>query len=222
MKSLIALVVGLLTVGCGESDGELPLQDDAMFAQKSPEEGVLMNIPLPPLRKEFRLQVGQVRAEKSNTGSALETGDTLLIEEKWVEASEFFQKFITNNPKHELIRYAYLGQGYALFHQGNYSEAIKSLELTVADGMRDKEGAKGQFLIGECYFEQKQYVKAIVGYAKVEALYNFPQWQSNAAYGMAQALLQKEKRDQARQILEGLIKKYPNTDAAKEAGKFLN
>ena len=88
---------------------------------------------------------------------------------------------------------------------------------TVAEGKRDDTGARGQFLLGECYLELKQYDKAVIEFSKVENLYKFPQWQSKAVYETARALLQTEDRDGARETLERLVKDYPETQAATAA-----
>ena len=102
-------------------------------------------------------------------------------------------------------------------NQENYPGAIKSFEPTVASGVRDDTGARAQFLLGECYLEREKYDKAIIEFAKVESLYAFPQWQSTSAYELAQALLRKENRDDARRQFERLIKRYPGTQAAAAA-----
>jgi TolA-binding protein len=101
-------------------------------------------------------------------------------------------------------------------NQEKYPGAIKSLEKTVTAGVRDDTGARAQFLLGECYLEQKNYDKAIIEFAKVE-LYAFPNWQSKAVYEMAQALLRKENRAGARKQFERLIQSYPETPAATAA-----
>jgi len=110
-----------------------------------------------------------------------------------------------------------LGLGWACQNLEEYPKAIASYEKTVAEGIRDDAGARAQFLLGECYLEKKNYDKAIIEYAKVESLYAFPQWQSKAAYELAQALLRKENREGARKQLERLIERYPDTKAAEAA-----
>ena len=174
---------------------------------------------------QAKVPVGQPDQARLQEQSLLRIGQCKAAMKIWVDSQKSFESFIESKPKHELIRTAYLGLGWAFQNQDNYPGAIKSFEKTVADGVRDDTGARAQFLLGECYFEQKQYDKAIIEFAKVEALYKFPQWQSKAAYEMAQALLQKENREGARKALERLIKSYPDTQAAalaKSEIKLLN
>ena len=164
-----------------------------------------------------KVPIGQVDQGRLQEQALLRIGQSKAAMEIWADSQKSFESFIESKPKHELIRTAYLGLGWAFQNQDNHPDAIKSFENTVADGVRDDTGARAQFLLGECYLEQKQYDKAIIEFAKVEALYKFPQWQSKAAYEMAQALLQKENREGARKTLERLIKDYPDTQAAAAA-----
>jgi len=164
-----------------------------------------------------KVPIGQVDQGRLQEQALLRIGQSKAAMEIWADSQKSFESFIESKPKHELIRTAYLGLGWAFQNQDNHPDAIKSFENTVADGVRDDTGARAQFLLGECYLEQKQYDKAIIEFAKVEALYKFPQWQSKAAYEMAQALLQKKNREGARKTLERLIKDYPDTQAAAAA-----
>ena len=156
-------------------------------------------------------QSGQSRLQQQ---ALLRDGQIKAAMELWMDSEKSFTAFIKEHTKHELIRTAYLGLGWAFQNQENYPKAIESYEKTVAAGVRDDAGARAQFLLGECYLERKQYDKAIIEFAKVESLYAFPQWQSKAAYELAQALLRKDKKEAARMQFERLIKRYPETKAA--------
>jgi len=147
----------------------------------------------------------------------LRVGQTKAAMELWQDSQKSFEAFIAANPKHELIRTAYLGLGWSCQNLENYPKAIESFGKTVKEGVRDDAGARAQFLLGECYLENKNFDKAIIEFAKVESLYAFPQWQSRAAYELAQSLLRKGNRDGARKQFERLIKRYPDTKAAEAA-----
>ena len=170
-------------------------------------------------------QLDQARLQQQ---ALLRDGQIKAAMELWVDSEKSFTAFIKDHTKHELIRTAYLGLGWALQNQENYPKAIGSYEKAVAAGIRDDTGARAQFLLGECYFEKEQYAKAIQEFGKVEFLYAFPQWQSKAAYELAQALLRlamekaaqgeekaaKKNKEAARMHFELLIKRYPETKAA--------
>jgi TolA-binding protein len=164
----------------------------------------------------MKTKVAQDQSDQSRLQqqALLREGQIKAAMELWMDSEKSFAAFVEAHPKHELIRTAHLGLGWALQNQENYPKAIESYEKTVAAGVRDDAGARAQFLLGECCLEKNQYDKAIIEFAKVESLYAFPQWQSKAAYELAQALLRKEKKDAARMQFERLIKRYPETKAA--------
>jgi len=157
--------------------------------------------------------------------SLLRIGQTLASLEDWDSAQQTFEQFIKSYPKHKLIRTARLGFGWVVHNQEKYPEAIVSYEKVVKDGVRDDTGARAQFLLGECYLEQKQLVKARTEFSKVEVLYAFPLWQSKALYEMGRAFAQDNQDVEARKVFMQLIEKYPETSgaaAAKDELKRLN
>ena len=79
-------------------------------------------------------------------------------------------------------------------------------------------GAQAQYLLAECYLDQKKYDQAIAEYMKV-APYPFKEWQSKALYETAVAFERKGERDRANEQFDELVTKYPETEAAKLAGK---
>ena len=149
--------------------------------------------------------------------SLLRIGQTRASLEEWNAAQEAFEQFIKANPKHKLIRTAQLGFGWTVHNQEKYLDAIASYEKVVKDGVRDDAGARAQFLLGECYLEQKQLVKARTEFSKVEVLYAFPLWQSKALYEMGRAFTQDNQNAEARKVFLQLIEKYPETAAAAAA-----
>jgi len=180
-------------------------------AQVRQYKAALKNYDIAMKAKVDSNQLDQSRLQQQ---ALLREGQIKAAMELWVDSEKSFAAFIKEHTKHELIRTAYLGLGWALQNQENYPKAIGSYEKTVAAGIRDDTGARAQFLLGECYFEKEQYDKAIQEFGKVEFLYAFPQWQSKAAYELAQALLRQDLKEKAREQFERLIKRYPETKAA--------
>jgi TolA-binding protein len=158
------------------------------------------------LQKQAVLRAGQVQASL----------------EDWEASQAEFDKFIAGNPRHNLVRTAHLGLGWALQNQEKHDAAIKSFEKAVADDVRDETGARAQFLLGECYFELENFDKAVIEFAKTEALYKFPQWQSKAIFEMARALARQNKPALAKRQYQRLVDTYPETQAAKAAKQELN
>ncbi len=136
---------------------------------------------------------------------------------KWADSEKAFRQFIVAYPKHDHIRTAQHGLGQALKNQKKYDVALKEFESVLSEAIRDELGAHSQFLVGECYLEQKMYDESMAEYVKVETLYAFPQWQSKAIYEMAEALDGKGDKVNAQTQYKRLIQKFPDTPAATAA-----
>ena len=117
---------------------------------------------------------------------------------------------------------AHLGYGWSLHNQEKYDEALASYLKTVKDGIRDDTGARAQFLMGECFLEQNQHIKARTEFAKVDQLYAFPQWQSKGLFEMARSFAQEKQINEAKTVFNKLIEKYPETASARAAKEELN
>ena len=148
----------------------------------------------------------------------LRLGNSQALAKKWNDSSKTYASFIDNYPKHPQGRLAYIGMGVALREQKLHSEAIAAFDDMLKDEKRDELGAKAQYLLAECYLDQKKYDQAVAEYTKV-APYPFKEWQSKALYEMAVAFERKGDRNHANEQFDKLITKYPETGAAKLAAK---
>ena len=54
----------------------------------------------------------------------LRIGETESMMEDWIASQKSYTRFIEENPKHRLIRTAYLGLGWSKHNQESYNEAI--------------------------------------------------------------------------------------------------
>ena len=141
---------------------------------------------------------------------------------KWTDSEKTFKQFITSHPSHPHLRAAQKGLGWSLQNQQKLQDAIGAFEPVLAQGIRDELGAHTQFLLGECYLDLKEFDKAITEFAKVEALFAFPEWQSKSLYEIGVAITLKGKPEQAEVVYKRVIEKYPNTAAAAAAKEKLN
>ena len=145
-----------------------------------------------------------------------------LVKENLLDMLKSYENFIAGNGNHKLIRTAHLGYGWSLHNQEKYDEALASYLKTVKDGIRDDTGARAQFLMGECFLEQNQHIKARTEFAKVDQLYAFPQWQSKGLFEMARSFAQEKQINEAKTVFNKLIEKYPETASARAAKEELN
>jgi len=119
----------------------------------------------------------------------------------------------TNLSSQELYNTAFVD-----YQKGNYDLAIDGFsqfreqfpELTLlADN--------ALFMIGECYFSQKKFDKAIDAFD--ELILNYPQSDkiAEAYYKKGLALIELKKKDEAIAVLTFLVSKYPLEEDAKKA-----
>lgn len=107
------------------------------------------------------------------------------------------------------------------FDQGDSDAARSDFENFIARYPKSKNADNAQFWIGEIYYRDKWYEKAILEYQKV--IENYPDGNKVPASLLKQGLAFNNIGDKAnaRLILEELIRKYPKTTEAEIASKKL-
>ena len=103
------------------------------------------------------------------------------------------------------------------FDQGEFETARTRFSKLIADYPTSKHADNAQFWIGEIYYREKWYEKAILEYQKV--IENYPKGNKVPASLLKQgfAFLSLGDKANARLILNELAKKYPNTNEGKIA-----
>ena len=107
------------------------------------------------------------------------------------------------------------------FDQGDSDAARKDFEKFISLYPKSKNADNAQFWIGEIYYRDKWYEKAILEYQKVIEIY--PNGNKVPASLLKQGLAFYNIGDKAnaRLILEELVRKYPKTNEANVASKKL-
>ncbi len=107
------------------------------------------------------------------------------------------------------------------FDQGKMENARKGFEKMIEAYPQSKQADNAQFWIGETYYSEKWYEKAILEYQKV--IENYPSGNKIPAAMLKQGLsfLNIGETDNARLLLKELVAKHPNTDEAGIAKKKL-
>jgi len=106
---------------------------------------------------------------------------------------------------------------YQMFKTGNYTKARESFQSFLGTYPSGEYSDNAQFWIGECYFFEKKYEKAILEYEKVTK--KFPS-SSKVPYALLKQGISFQNlgdKTSARLLLQQVIKDYPNTSQARIA-----
>lgn len=131
------------------------------------------------------------------------------------------QAVATESPKAEIKEDEIYRLAKQSFDQGDSDAARKKFQELIERYPQSEQADNAQFWIGEIYYREKWYEKAILEYQKV--IENYPKGNKVPASLLKQgfAFLNLNDKANCRLILEELIKKYPKTNEAKIAGDKL-
>jgi tol-pal system protein YbgF len=103
----------------------------------------------------------------------------------------------------------------------NYGDAIASFESFITAYADSEYAGNAQYWIGECYYTQHDFTKAIEAFTKV--VDNYPKGKKvpDAILKVGYSLINLNQPDKARVALEALVEKYPKTPAADKARERL-
>jgi len=107
------------------------------------------------------------------------------------------------------------------FDAGDFDAALKGFSALIKRYPKSKNADNAQFWIGEIYYREKWYEKAILEYQKV--IEKYPKGNKVAAALLKQGFSFDNLKDKAnaRLLLKELIKKYPKSKEAQIAQKKL-
>jgi tol-pal system protein YbgF len=111
---------------------------------------------------------------------------------------------------------------YESFKDGKYPEARQKFGDFVKTFPDTEYSDNAQFWIGESYYFEKEYEKAILEYETV--IKNYPKGNKvpNALLKQALSFMRLGDNDSAKLLLQRVIKEYPNTSPARIARKMLS
>lgn len=112
-------------------------------------------------------------------------------------------------------------EAYAIFQRGDWPEARNKFQAFLLLYPKSKLADNAQFWIGESFYHQKEYERAILEYEKV--IQNYPQGEKLPSALMKQALAFYAigRIKEARILFQQVIKKAPHSEQAQIAGKKL-
>ena len=106
---------------------------------------------------------------------------------------------------------------YQLYKKGNYTKAREAFQSFLAAYPTGEYSDNAQFWIGECYFNERQYEKAILEYDNVTKKFPNSNKVPHALLKQGFSFLSLGDKASARLLLQQVIKDYPNTSQAKTA-----
>jgi len=108
-------------------------------------------------------------------------------------------------------------EAYKTFREGDYKGAREKFRKFVKIFPATEYSDNAQFWIGECYYFEKNYEKAILEYENV--IKNYPKGNKipNAFLKQALSFMKLGDKSSAKLLLQRVIKEYPNTSPARIA-----
>ena len=106
---------------------------------------------------------------------------------------------------------------YEAFKAGRYADARKRFEEFLAEHGKSEYGDNARFWIGECYYFEKDYERAILEYEKVITDYPRGNKVPNALLKQGLAFLELGDKNSGRLLLEKVIREHPSTSPARIA-----
>jgi len=106
------------------------------------------------------------------------------------------------------------------FESRNYQSAATLFESMLAASSQHSLSDNAQYWIGECHYALRQYDKAIIDFEKVFTFANSNK-QDDAQYKLGLCYIRMGDKTKAREELNTLIQRYPNSEYAPKAEKLL-
>lgn len=132
-------------------------------------------------RKHLARVVKEFRDDAVYEASLLRLGEALASRQRWSRSERVFTEFVERFGKSPQAYQARYGIGWARQNQKRFPEAVSAYRAVVARH-QGPTAARAQFQIGECYFAQKKYGRAVRELLKVDILYAYPQWSAAALF----------------------------------------
>lgn len=157
---------------------------------------------------------------------------------KWKEAESWVSVVLSKYPQSSYRSIAMYELAYAKQNQKKTNEAV-NLYSQIAEEFRDEIGARSRFMMGEVFFADREFAKAISEFQKVMYGYNGTQapsdiknWQARAAYEAGRCSevlvgdLTAERRQKAAEIsikfYEFVVQNHPDHELAKQAANRID
>ena len=113
-------------------------------------------------------------------------------------------------------------KAFGLFSANNYAGAILAFEAFIRQHPGSEYAGNAQYWIGECYYTQRDYGRALDAFNRVIEGYAKGKKVPDAMLKVGFTLISLNQPDKARSALEALVEKYPKSPAAAKARERLS
>jgi TolA-binding protein len=144
-------------------------------------------------------------------------------QKKWHEAYAIAEKIEAHYPNFEQQYEVDYLLGRCLHAGAEMQAARDAFQKVIRSpaGAKTETAAMAQWMVGETYFHQKNYEAALREYLRLEILYAYPTWQAAALLQGAKCHELLGRRKEAAELYTRLLKVYPTSSLADEAGQRL-
>ncbi len=140
-------------------------------------------------------------------------------ENRWLEVEQLVRSYKRSFPDNDFeYQFDYM-MGRCKMDRGQFSVA-RNYFVAVIDSPHaaDSEiAAMAQWMIGETYFHQEKYLKAIGEYFLVESNYSFPEWQATALVQAAKCYERLSEQTSANKLYRHIATEYSETEPGARA-----
>jgi TolA-binding protein len=114
-----------------------------------------------------------------------------------------------------------LKQGIEAFQQQRYDEAVSLLEKARAPGPKSKDFIRASYFLGQAEFARKNFAEAISAFSVVFERDGKDATWKKSTLKIAESFQRLGKKKDAKPFAQALVEKFPDSNEAKQAKKFL-
>jgi TolA-binding protein len=178
-------------------------------------------------------------SEKVQPLVLLHAGQSAAQAKKWQDSLKYLAAVVDQFKTSPYVTEARYEMGWAKKNLGELDEALKDFEVAATADLRGEVGARARFMIGEVYFEKKNfeeasrhYQRAMYGYGGDAAPPEVKNWQAKSGFSAArcaevqtQAAQDPRKKTEhltdAKRFYTFVVQKHPMSELAPDARKRL-
>ena len=141
----------------------------------------------------------------------------------WTKSAETFQKFLGEYPKSKLVPLAHLKLANSLFQLKKYTQARDHYSWIIKGSEETELAVEAQYRMGDCWFNEKDYDKALVEYLRIPILYpQYKEWAIKAKLQVGQCYQALGKIKEAKTTYQEILQeKSLENNWREEANKRL-